>query len=392
MGKRILYLSFYFEPDLCAGSFRNSPLARELAAQGKPRDVEVEVMTTLPNRYSTYTTDALEDEVFENLRIKRIRIPGHQSGVQDQMRSFRVYFEAVFRYTKGKEYDLVFASSSRLFTAYLGYRVAKQRNLPLYLDIRDIFVDTIKDVFANPVIKAGILPFMKHIEKRTFNYAAHINLISGGFKEYFKEYPKPRYSYFSNGIDPVFLNASKDSDSKTSGVKIILYAGNLGEGQGLHKIVPDAARLLGEGFKFRIIGDGGAKAKLIDEINSLRLNNVEILPPVNRASLIEEYNQADFLFMHLNDYEAFKKVLPSKVFELGVFPKPLIAGVNGFAREFVKINLSDALLIRPCNGGELAEKVLQYQMEQSHDRSEFIKSFKRDSINKKMADSILSYL
>ena len=29
--KRIVYLTFYFKPDLCAGSFRNSPLAVELA-------------------------------------------------------------------------------------------------------------------------------------------------------------------------------------------------------------------------------------------------------------------------------------------------------------------------------------------------------------------------
>jgi hypothetical protein len=79
------------------------------------------------------------------------------------------------------------------------------------------------------------------------------------------------------------------------------------------------------------------------------LSNVKLLPPVSREMLIEEYNSADFLFMHLNDYDAFKKVLPSKVFELGVFPKPLIAGVNGYSRSFVEENLPGSILVDPCN-------------------------------------------
>ena len=31
--KRVVYLTFYYQPDLCAGSFRNTPLAIELAKQ-----------------------------------------------------------------------------------------------------------------------------------------------------------------------------------------------------------------------------------------------------------------------------------------------------------------------------------------------------------------------
>ena len=67
--KRILYISFYFEPDLCAGSFRNSPLALELAKQASEKDIIVDVYTTLPNRYSTFEQSAPEFEEIGNLRI-----------------------------------------------------------------------------------------------------------------------------------------------------------------------------------------------------------------------------------------------------------------------------------------------------------------------------------
>ncbi len=390
MSKRILYLSFYFEPDLCAGSFRNSPLAYELAEQGRLKDVEIDVITTLPNRYSTYSTEALEYETKGNISITRIQIPSHRSGIKDQINSFRTYFNKVKKLVGIKEYDLVYASSSRLFTAYLGYRIAKEKNIPLYLDIRDIFVDTIRDVFSNPFIKSAVLPFMSYIESKTFNYASHINLISGGFKDYFNKYRSPNYTEYSNGIDPVFLDAVKTVMGYNMSTKTIVYAGNIGEGQGLHRIVPVAAKELGAGFKFKIIGDGGAKGKLIEALNGI--SNVELLPPVGRELLIKEYNNADFLFMHLNDYDAFKKVLPSKVFELGVFPKPLIAGVNGFSRQFVEDNLPGSILVEPCNGKELARKVLEYKFENNINRTEFTNLYKRVAINNKMAESILSYL
>ncbi len=391
MSKRILFLSFYFEPDLCAGSFRNSPLAYELGKQTNLRDIDIDVITTLPNRYNTYSTDALDYEMQGNISIRRIQIPSHQSGIQDQINSFRTYFTETKKIVSGKKYDLVYASSSRLFTAYLGYTIAKKNRAPLYLDIRDIFVDTIKDVFPNPFIKTGLIPIMSFIERKTFDYASHINLISGGFKDYFKKFKTFNYSEYSNGIDPVFLDALKIPVNEHSEVKTILYAGNIGEGQGLHRIVPKAALELGSRYKFRIIGDGGAKAKLTESLRGI--SNVEFLPPVNREQLIEEYNKADFLFMHLNDYDAFRKVLPSKVFELGVFPKPLIAGVNGFSREFVSRNLPGSIIIDPCNASELVTKVLSYKTEQSSlDRKDFINSFRREVINREMATSILNYL
>ena len=47
---KILLLSYYFEPDLSAGSFRSSALYKRLKNLGH----EVEVITTLPNRYNGF--------------------------------------------------------------------------------------------------------------------------------------------------------------------------------------------------------------------------------------------------------------------------------------------------------------------------------------------------
>ena len=390
--KRIVYLTFYFRPDLCAGSFRNSPLALELAKQAK--DVLIDVYTTLPNRYSTFDADAPEFEEFNNLRIHRISLPPHKSGMLDQVFSFLKYYKEVSRLNKGKKADLVFASSSRLFTAFLGYRIAKKTKTPLYLDIRDIFVDTMNDVFKSQILKTVVLPILKFIESITFNYAKHINLISGGFKEYFQKYKKSKFSFYSNGIDNEFLieNNIPLNNNSGSAKKVILYAGNIGEGQGLHKIVPQTAKLLGNRFEFLIIGDGGAKSLLQKEIEEAGINNVILKNPINRKELQNVYSSADYLFLHLNDYPAFRKVLPSKIFELATFKKPILAGVSGFSAQFIIDEINNSFVFNPCDSKALANHLLNPEENLNIDRSDFIQKFKRSIINEKMATSILNYI
>ena len=390
--KRILYLSFYFEPDLCAGSFRNSPLARELARQVAGKAI-VDVITTMPNRYSSFAVSSKEEESIGNLNIRRISLPIHHSGYGDQVNSFRHFFKEALKIVKGQHYDLVFASSSRLFTAYLGYKIAKKIKAPLYLDIRDIFSDTMNDVLQNKPLKSVLMPMLNYIEHRVFSYASHINLISEGFHPYFKKFSKPAYSFFTNGIDEDFiLNENEPGfQFEVKDPLVITYAGNIGHGQGLHKIIPEAALLAGDGYFFRVIGDGGSLALLENEIEKLQVKNVRLEKPVKRKELIEIYKRSHFLFIHLNDYKAFEKVLPSKVFEAGAIPRPVLAGVKGYARKFISDNIDNAILFEPGNAKELIDKLKAFQF-QNHERKLFISEFKRDKINTAMAASIIQYL
>lgn len=387
----ILFLSFYFEPDLSAGSFRNTSLAKELIKQ-VGTSCNVDIITSMPNRYASFKADAPLKEVIGNTTIYRVQLPTHKSGMIDQITSYKSYFTKVLRITKKKEYDLIYASSSRLFTAYLGHVIAKKQKAPLYLDIRDIFVDTMKDVLKNGLVKSFIMPFLKIIEKRTFSTASHINLISEGFKPYFEPYTRPNYSFFTNGIDDMFLNNHPESSQKTPKKPyIITYAGNIGEGQGLHKIIPESAQKLGDKYKFKIIGDGGAKNILSKELNSRCVTNVELLPPVSRNQLMKIYSDSDFLFIHLNDFDAFKKVLPSKLFELATFDKPIIAGVGGFANIFIRDNLENVILFDPCDVSKMVALLQEYKYKRVK-RSEFTLKYSRERINKAMAMSVLQYL
>jgi hypothetical protein len=384
---KILFLSFYYEPDLCAGSFRATAMAQALLEIDAK--VEVEILTTLPNRYGSFEATAPTTETRERLCIRRFALPSHSSGMVDQSRAFLSYARQVLSHVRGRRYDAVLATSSRMMTASLASLVARRLGSPLYLDIRDIFVDTIGDVLSGRFARWMVRP-LGLLEGWTMRRARRINLVSEGFREYFAtRYPRTPLSFFTNGIDDEFigldLTAARDpSDQNTE----VLYAGNIGEGQGLHLIVPSLAERLPT-FRFRIIGDGGRIGALREEIARRGLGNVMVLPPVKRSELVAASLKADVLFLHLNDYPAFRKVLPSKLFEYGALGKPIWAGVAGYAAEFVDKEIDNAAVFRPCDV-EDALRALSTLRLQTTPRPNFINRHMRRTITHRLAADVLA--
>ena len=387
--KRILYLTYFYEPDLSAGSFRNTSLSGELARQLKST-AEIDVITTVPNRYRSFNEDAVRYERRENISITRIKVSRFNAGMFGQILTYLRYYFAVLYFIRDTKYDLVFASSSRLFTGYLGSYVAKRRGVPFYLDIRDIFYESIRDVLGRNPLKYVLLPFIRITEKVTIRRAVHVNLISEGFVPYLEQFNPKRISCFTNGIDDQFLDLNLPERTPQER-KVVLYAGNIGEGQGLHKFIPQLAKELGPSYEFRIIGDGGAKVHLINTINSLKTTNVVLFPPISRQKLLLQYAEADFNIIHLNNCEAFKRVLPSKIFELAALNRPIIAGVAGYAHQFIKENIENIILVDPGDIHACAKLLGKYEYKNTN-RQQFKKKFSRKEIDSRMAASIIKYL
>lgn len=387
-------LTFYYRPDLCAGSFRMTPFVDALR-ETLPPEAEVDVVTTLPNRYHSFGAEAPREERCGATSITRIALPRHQSGMMDQSRAFAVFARQALRTVRGRHYDVVFATSSRLMTAVLGAWIARAAGARLYLDIRDIFVDTIKDV-APPAVAWVTRPAFAALERWAIGRADAVNLVSPGFEPYFGgRYPWQRFSYFTNGIDDEFLSLGASVETPHPAAPgperplTIVYAGNIGESQGLHAVVPALAVRLGSRVRFQIIGDGGRKAALVQALAERGVENVELVPPVSRAALLERYLEADVLFLHLNDYEAFTKVLPSKVFEYAALGKPVWAGVSGYAAEFLRTEVSNAAVFAPCDV-DAAVRALDALTIARTPRLAFLAKYSRAALSRQMAADLLA--
>ena len=358
-----------------------------------PDDLTVDIFTTQPNRYGSLKVPSSVFDDYNWLTVQRIKVAEHKGTMASQAICYSKFFLKTYLETRNKKYDLIFATSSRLFTGLLGALIAKSNRAKLYLDIRDLFVDTSGDLFAGSQY-LKILPFLKLVEMHTLKSADRINIVSAGFEKYICErVPAVRVDVITNGIDEEFIVDSKSLEcSKNEGLNI-LYAGNLGSGQSIETIVPLVAQKVGPDVKFKLFGAGARVEYLKQTLLVSNSKNVTLYPPISRQLLKKEYANADALFLHLNDIKAFEKVLPSKIFEYAASGKPIIAGVSGHAANFLASEIEGVHLFQPGDVDQLLAIIRQLKNYPSHyDRSGFIAKFKRKTLMTELWKIVLSEL
>ncbi|TDA95481.1 glycosyltransferase family 4 protein [Halomonas marinisediminis] len=400
-GPRLLLLTFYYPPDLGAGSFRSHALVQALLER-LPANAHLEILTTAPNRYAGFATQApqVEKDDTGRLTVRRLALPSHQSGMLDQSRAFATYARQVRLSVHGKGYDLVMATSSRLMTAVLGAYIARKCSARLYLDIRDIFVENLP--FLLPVGTRWLgIPFFSALERWAINRASRVNLVSKGFEGYYRpRFPDQVFSWHSNGVDRLFIDTfaeQVEAKDRAEGSVVslhpgprrlrILYAGNIGQCQGLDRILPELAKQLEKEAWFVLIGDGGRRQALEVRLSEQGTTNVELRAPVERDRLIEEYHKADVLFLHLNDMECFSRVIPSKLFEYAATGKPILAGVRAFPADFCAQHIANVSVFEPCDP-EAAISAFHKLVISDQPREGFVEQFRRDRIMADMAGDI----
>jgi glycosyltransferase involved in cell wall biosynthesis len=151
---------------------------------------------------------------------------------------------------------------------------------------------------------------------------------------------------------------------------------------------------LGLGYHFVIIGDGGAISLLRTAIQRNNINNVELLSPVSRPELIKYYMAADIMFLHLNNVPAFRRVLPSKIFEYAALKKPIVAGLSGYSAQFLRDHVPYAFLFDPGDSKGAVSCVLN-AVESSVPEavvSEFVMTYSRVVIMDQMANRLISMM
>ena len=234
--------------------------------------------------------------------------------------------------------------------------------------------------------------FIPFIERYTFNKANVINIVSPGFRDYFKNNnygEKAEFQTYTNGIDDLFLNNTEVNVKRINKPKRqIIYAGNIGLSQSLDKTLPYVAKKLQETHEFHIYGDGAGKHNLLSKIKTNDSQNIFLHEPINREKLVDIYKKSDILYFQLADLDAFLRVIPSKLFEYSVYGKPIIAVVEGYSKSFVLSKLDGCYVAEPNNIESIVDTINKINPDQLFERKDFIKRYSRRNINDKMSSSI----
>ena len=339
---RILILSQWYMPEPAL-------LLQELAQTLLVRGHEVTVLTGFPNYpsgklYPGYHLRLCQRETLNGVPVVRVPLYCNHShsGVMRVINyaSFALSAAAFGPWAVEKP-DIIFVYHPPLTIGIPAFVLSRLWRIPFVYQIQDMWPETLSA--TGMVSKAWVLETVGAFARWVYARAAAICVISPGFRQNLidKSVPSARIYLTPNWIDPeTYPIAQPDPELARelglAGHFNVMFAGNLGEAQGLDKVL-EAARLCQDTpqVQFVFVGSGVAESWLKEIARQQELTNVLFLGryPVERIPAL--YALADVLLIHLKDDPLFRITIPSKTYAYLASGKPILAAVAGDAAQVV---------------------------------------------------------
>jgi len=338
---KILFFTHFYSPEGNAPATRVSALAERWVAAGH----EVTVVTCPPNVpngvvYEGYR-NARTSEVVNGVRVERVRmfIAPHKGGL-NKLRSYGSYFlKALWASLFLPRPDVVIATSPQILAGYVGVWYKRIRRVPLIMEIRDIWPESMVAVGAK-VPKIGYRA-LELIEKAMYRTCDRLVTVGEGYRRRLTEkgVSAEKMDVIMNGTDlAVYSPREKNLELLRKygleGRFVVSYIGTVGMACGL-EVVFDAAARVPPNVVFVIVGDGAHREKLEAEAKARGLSNVVFTGRQPKSSMPDWVSSSDASLVHLRKTELFTTVMPSKIFESAGCKRPIIMGVDGFAKQLV---------------------------------------------------------
>lgn len=345
---KILFFSHYYTPEGNAPATRVSALCERWAQAGH----DVTVVTCPPNVPNGIVYDGYANrrtsEVINGVKVERVKLYiAANKGAVKRMFNFVSYFlKALLAAMRMPKPAVVIATSPQIFCGYAGVWYKRLRGVPLVIEIRDIWPESMGAVGAN-IPKIAYWGLEK-IERAMYRKCDRLVTVGEGYLERLAEkgVPREKMSIVMNGTDlavyqPGEKNAELLKKYGLEGKFVVSYIGTVGMACGL-EVVLEAAEILGrkehkdrKEVVFVIVGDGAHRENLEAEAKKRGLSNVVFTGRQPKSSMPDWVSSSDANLVHLKKTELFTTVMPSKIFESAGCKRPIIMGVDGFAKKLV---------------------------------------------------------
>lgn len=356
-------------------------LMHELAQDIQALGHDVEVITGFPNYpsgelSSNYRLRPWMREEIDGIKVLRTWLyPDHSRSAIKRVANYLSFALSAMLAGPflGQRPDVLFVYHPPLTVGLPGWLLSRFWRVPFVYQIQDMWPETLQatGMLNNKRILRAIARFARFIYRR----ADAICVISPGFKANLVEkgVPAHKIHVISNWVDQnTFFPATGDHDLAEKlelGDKFnVMFAGNIGEAQGLDTVLEAAERLRSlEEVQFVLVGDGIALPSLQGEAERRGLVNVRFLgryPPTVMSRL---YALADVLLVHLKNDPLFRITIPHKVFSYMASGKPILAAVDGDAADVVT-EAGAGLACAPEDAAAMAQMIRRFYKMSATDR------------------------
>ncbi|MGH9936207.1 MAG: glycosyltransferase family 4 protein [Blastocatellia bacterium] len=366
---RITFLCQYFPPEMGAPSARTFEHARHWASLGH----DVTVITGFPNHPTgvirpEYRGCFVKRENVEGIDLLRVWVyVAANKGFTKRILNFLSFlFSSV---TLGglmtRRPDVVVGTSPQFFCAVAAYCLSVIKRAPFVFEVRDIWPQSAVELGA--LKNRLLIRLLETIENRLYQRAALIVPVAESTQHYLisKGVPAEKIRIVPNGVDAKYLSSAHAAPEDLreelglEGKFIVSYIGTHGMSHALEVVLQAAKKLEPDpAIHFLFVGEGAEKESLKRLAAELQLNNTTFINQQPRERLLSFYCASDLSVVPLKRLPIFKKVLPSKLFELMGVGCPLICSVEGEAAALVT-TAEAGVCIEPENVDALVEAVIR---------------------------------
>lgn len=378
----IIYTNHFYPED-----FKVNDIAFELQKRG----YDITIVSAVPDYpkgkfFEGYGWFKKNREIVNGCKVIRLPIiPRGNGGGKRLILQYLSYFISssifTFFHKLTHKYDAVFVHlTSPFFIGLPATKLKKFQHIPMYFWMLDLWPESITAVtgIKNPLI---IKPLERQV-KYVYNNCDKILIGSKGFEKSISEKGnyKDKFIYFPNWAESN-LSSINDIDYKNvepfCSLKdddfVILFAGNIGEGQNLSCFLEAALELRNEqNIKFILLGDGRAKNTLekYAETNGLLDENVFFPGRFPLETMPYFMEKASVLFVSLKDELIFNLTVPAKVQFYMAQGKPILAMLNGDGADLIN-EAKCGMAVDANDKGRLIEAILELKNKTKKELLEF---------------------
>lgn len=332
---------------------------------------DVEVVTGLPNYprgrfFPGYERCFYRREVRQGVIIHRVWLyPATGGGVERALNYLSFTLMSLFGLLHASRPDYIFVESPPLFLSIPAHIAGTFWGVPFIFNVSDMWPDVIVE---GGFSKEGrLIRWMRRLESWSYRKAAYVNAVTEGVRSALlteKAVPADKLLFLPNGADTVlFQPRLPDEALKASlgleGKKVIIWIGTIGFAHGLDQVLRVAKMLQGvTDVHFLFVGDGSAKASLMQLRQDLQLHNVSFHDPVPLEQLPPFLSIAEAGLASLISIPLYDGARPSKLFPVLASGKPLIFVGKGEGARLVQ-EANAGLVIPPGDLENLAEAILR---------------------------------
>ncbi|MBL7086266.1 MAG: glycosyltransferase family 4 protein [Candidatus Cloacimonetes bacterium] len=365
---KILYITQYFLPEICAPSNRAYANVKYFSEKGH----KVVVLTEMPNHpkgviFKGYKRKIFLKEKMENFSVDRVWVfTSVKKNFFTRILFYLSFMFMGFLHTlfNWRKYDIIYVSSPPLFVGVIGIFLKKLfPKTKFVFEVRDLWPKSAVDLveLRNP----KMIRLAEKLERKIYNICEKIIVISKYQKNDIikKGFQPSKIKIIYNGTDIKLLENKieepKDLKLKYAkkGTFVALYAGNFGLAQNLETLLTAVQKLEFENVKLLLIGSGPKEKELKQRANSMNLKSIEFVHEIPREKIDEYLFIADCGVIPLRKLSLFWGALPSKLFDYMACGLPILLGIEGEAKDVIEKSKA-GICFEPEDSADLAEKII----------------------------------